>query len=72
MNETMEAYQVRKTNKCAKGTLKRLKEKINEFLRHFQVFVIGLDSQSLEIIRNGTPKEKRRLYSELKKKMFGL
>ncbi len=65
-NETEEACTVRNKNNRYKRTLKRLKKKYNKFLRQFHIFVIGVDAPSLQIIKNGTPKEKISLFSKLK------
>lgn len=64
-NETEVAWGTRKAYWVAKRALVRLAVLLQAFLRAFHVFAVGVDAPAIEIIKNGTPRERKSLWSRL-------
>ncbi len=65
-NEPAEAWAVRKHHRRIQGVIRSAKQKLNAFLREFQIFEIGVDELTLNLLKGPTCHERTKIITFLK------
>ena len=65
-NEPAEAWAVQKHHQRIQGVIRSAKQKLNAFLREFQIFEIGVDELTLNLLKGPTCHERTKIITFLK------